>query len=124
MQQREHDVKPDGKPEGRHLGVTIFKGAEVVACMGVRPLWKGVGEGWVLTSPLVHECPKLLTVTALKALEWLERNKGYHRIGAHVLDGFGAAEDWAVALGFEYEGQAPGYGPNGENFAHYGRVCR
>jgi hypothetical protein len=124
MQQRPMDVKADGKPEGRHLGITIFKGAQVVACIGVRPLWAGVGEGWVLTSPLVHECPKLLTVITLRGLEWLERNRGYHRIGAHVLVGFNAAEEWAELLGFKREGDAPGYGPKGENFSHYGRVCQ
>lgn len=124
MDQRAHDVKSEGKPEGRHLGLTIFKGSEVVACMGIRPLWAGVGEGWVLTSPLVHECPKLFTTLALRGLAWLERNKGYHRIGAHVLVGFNAAEEWAVALGFQYEGKAPGYGPGGQDFSHYGRVCR
>jgi hypothetical protein len=124
MQQRGLDVKADKPASGRHLGLTLFKGSAVVACAGVRPLWAGVGEGWVLTSALVHECPELFTEVVQRGLDWLERNGGYHRIGAHVLDGFTAAELWAVSLGFTYEGNAPAYGPKGENFSHYGRVCR
>lgn len=123
IQQRGLDVKSTA-PKARFVGFTIFKGADVVACVGVRHLWRGVGEGWVLTSPLVHECPKLFTVLTMRGLEWLHRTKGYHRIGAHVLDGFSAAESWAKALGFSKEGPAPAYGPNGEDFTHYGRVWR
>lgn len=123
IQQRGHDVKAS-TPKTRFVGFTLFKGAEIVACGGVRHLWQGVGEGWVLTSPLVHECPRLFTVLALRGLEWLHRTKGYHRIGAHVLVGFNAAEKWANRLGFHREGPADGYGPNGEDFIHYGRVWR
>lgn len=122
IQQREYDAKADEAIAGRMIGLTIFKGKDIVACMGIRPLWRGVGEGWVLTSPLVEECPKFLTAVTLRGLLWLERNQGYHRIGAHVLVSFTAAHKWAERLGFKIEGPAPGYGPNGEDFVHYGRV--
>ena len=122
IEQRAFDVKSPRGPQEHYTGVSIFKGREIAACMGVRPLWGGVGEGWVLTSELVSECPKLLTSITLRCLDWLHRNQGYHRIGAHVSVNFTAAIAWAKALGFEIEGYAPGYGPGGEDFIHFGRV--
>ncbi len=124
IQQRQYDVKVDGQPTAKVLGFTILKGQDVVACVGVRDLWKGVGEGWVLTSPLVHECPKLFTALTLRGLRWLERNRGYHRIGARVITSFVEAQRWAEALGFEFEGPEFAVGPGKEDFYRYGRVCR
>lgn len=124
LEERQHDEKPASAPSGRPTGITIFRGAAIVACAGIRPLWPGVGEGWVLTGALVHECPDVFTEIILRGLRWLERNQGYHRIGAHVRCSFPAAAKWAEALGFKYEGLAPAFGIDGGDYLHYGRVSR
>lgn len=124
LQRRPYDPRHDGETPARLLGVTILKGKEVVACIGARELWPGNCEGWVLTSNLVHECPKFFHAVTLRGLLWLERNRGVRRIGAHVVKGWPDAKKWAERLGFTYEGEAPCYGPGGEDFFHYGRVRR
>jgi hypothetical protein len=124
IQQRPYDVKTDGAPTFKAVGFTILKGKEIVACVGTRDMWRGVCEGWVLTSPLVHECPKLFTALTLRGLRWLEQNKGYHRIGARVLQSFTEAQRWAGLLGFEFEGPEWAVGPGKEDFFRYGRVHR
>lgn len=103
--------------------VTLLRGSDVVACIGIRHLWNGVGDGWVLTSPLVHECPKLFMEIMRRGIDGL-REIGYHRIGANVLQSFSASSKWIERLGFEFEGVAWGLGPNGEDYFRYGRLLR
>jgi hypothetical protein len=124
IMERGHDVT-DAK-NVQHIpgpSITILKADAVVACIGVRILWNGVGDGWVLTSPLVHECPKLFMDMMKRGIDWLRRH-GYHRIGANVLQSFSESCRWIERLGFEFEGVAWALGPNGEDYYRYGRVLK
>ena len=124
LAQRGLDIFVPQVGPGRHVGFTIFKGKEAVACIGFRHKWGRVCEGWVLTSNLVVQCPKLLHKLTLHGLEWMERRRGVNRTGARVLVDFTTAQEWALRLGFTFEGLEPRGGPNGEDFFKYGRLAK
>lgn len=124
IRERGLDVTDAAEVRGRHVGFTIMRGHEVVACVGFRHVWPGVCEGWALTSPLVHGCPALFTDLARRGCQWLFRH-GYHRIGASALLSFGPARRWLERhLGFEFEGPAWAAGPHGEDYARYSLTRR
>ncbi|MBG0776972.1 MAG: hypothetical protein H0S85_11140 [Desulfovibrionaceae bacterium] len=110
----------------RGPALTLTAHGHVAACAGVALFWPGVGEGWCAPSAWALAHPLSFNRAARAVLEHLARTAGLHRLQAHVLAHDRRALRWIAWLGFEPEGECPGYGPYGENVIRFRRLftCR
>lgn len=104
------------KPPG--IALTAFDGRRVVLCGGIIPARPNVGVLWAL-----------LAADAGRHMVWLHRAtrrvlelQAWQRIEADVEAGFPAGCRWLELLGFQYEGEMPKYGLNGETHLRFGRT--
>jgi hypothetical protein len=103
---------------------TFFDGEDVIACVGIAPMWKGVGNAWALLSKRVIAHPLFLTRSVLALLDYAEQTYSYRRIEAAVAIDHAAAHRWIRHLGFSFEGIMTQYGLGGTgDFARYARTC-
>jgi hypothetical protein len=89
----------------------LYKG-KPIGCAGIRPLWKGVGEAWVMFGPDVRSHTLFLyrnTRSYMKKLVW---KYGFHRIQAYCRCDFPQAFGFLEILGFKMEGKAYKYNPD------------
>ena len=92
---------------------------QIVGCGGVHNLWPGVGEVWMVLSPLAKKYPYIWMATK-KLLSGMAQ--GYVRLQAVVDSEYLEAMRFSERLGFRLEGQMLRYGPHGENSVLYALV--
>lgn len=96
---------------------TWIKDDKIIGSGGIQRLWDGVGEAWLIIGDRALEHPVL---TGLKSIRMFKAMvEGFHRIQAHVLDGFEKGVQFATAVGFEHESLMRQYGPNKEDYHRY-----
>ena len=80
------------------------------ACGGIRPLWQGVGEAWLLLGKNYkpYRCG-LYKVVASKVKLGIQV---YHRVQAHCRVDFPGADHFLEGLGFQREGYMRQYYPD------------
>lgn len=89
-----------------------------VACAGFVPVWVGRAYAWALLGADVG--PHLLAVT--RAIRCRLACSGFRRVEMAVDCEFANGRQWARMLGFECEGLARAYLPNGRDAWIYARV--
>jgi len=99
-----------------------FVGDTLLGCGGIKLLWHGVGEAWVLFSPEVvnHKVGVYRVVT--EYLEKIIKDNNLHRVQAHVRCDFDIAVRFAENMGFKIEGRLFGFNPDGTDSYIYGLV--
>ncbi len=101
---------------------TWWEEEEVLAIVGVAPLWEGVGTVWTLLSAASRQRGVLLTRGVLRFIDLLHQGRGYRRLQATVELGDEIAQLWIIRLGFKYESTMVAYGPGGETHDMYVRL--
>jgi len=101
---------------------TLFKNDRIVTCGGISIYWQGVGEAWVLTSPLFYE--NRFTVHRLTRAHLAQVSLLYklHRVQAVADPNDPKAVQWLETLGFTFEGLMRKYGPDGRDYKLYARL--
>lgn len=99
---------------------TITNGVPV-ACGGILPLWEGVGEGWIVTSPLVEKYPYTFAKTVWRETERLIRSLNLDRIQTVVDAEHTVSQIWVERMGFENEGLMKKY-LGGRDFFRYALI--
>jgi hypothetical protein len=99
---------------------TITNGVPI-ACGGVLPLWKDVGEGWVVTSPLVEKYPVTFAKTVWRATKKLIESMDLYRIQTVVDAEHEVSQIWVERMGFENEGLMKKY-LGGRDFYRYALI--
>lgn len=107
---------------------TALYDGEMACCFGFSPLWSGVAEGWMLTTPLVEINPISLTRGAIRVFAHVAIKMKLHRLQLVVDERNELAIHWANALKFKQEGRLQGYSPDGATHVmyarYYGRTIR
>ena len=93
----------------------------VLGCIGVTPLWDGVGSAWAFLSEEILRQPLSLHKNVVHLLRDLEERDGYHRIEATVASNHDAGQRWLERLGFWCEGLLHSYGPDRADHYQYAR---
>jgi hypothetical protein len=91
------------------LSFTALHNGRPIGCGGIRPLWSGVGEAWVIFGPDVQDHTLFLyrnTRSYMKKLAWKYK---FHRIQAYCRVDFPQAFGFLEILGFKIEGKAYKY---------------
>jgi len=91
---------------------------EVIACGGIIPLWKHVGEAWVITSELVERFPFTFAKTIRRNLRLLIDTMGLDRVQTVIHADHEVSIKWAERMGFVDEGKMRKY-INGHDYYRY-----
>jgi hypothetical protein len=100
---------------------TIVASEGLVASGGILPLWKGVGEAWVVTSELVDTYPLLFAKTVWRKLYEIINGNGIERVQTTIHKDFIVSQKWAERMGFKNEGLMRKY-LGGEDYYRYALV--
>ncbi len=97
---------------------TALLEGQPIACAGITELWKGrgfawayLGDGWERHAKAIHRA----VLEVLKASRW-------RRVEMAVDSRYPAAKRWAWHLGFDFEGVARAYTPDGRDCEIWARV--
>lgn len=92
-----------------------------VACSGILPLWKGVGEGWAVTSSLVEKYPIIFAKTIWRETVRLIKALDLDRIQTTVDAEHTVSQRWVERMGFVNEGLMKKY-LGGRDFFRYALI--
>jgi hypothetical protein len=95
---------------------------KVVACFGVRNVWPGVGEAWMLPGTAIDRHAISLVRGARVIFSDLIKNQGFSRVHIVVDSANDSALRFAKAIGFEVEGIMRNFGPDGSNYYMMARI--
>jgi len=102
--------------------MTWFEEDEILAIVGVAPMWKGVGTVWTLLTAESKQRGVVLTRGVTRFIDMLYDTRGYWRLQATVEHDNDTAQVWIHRLGFHYEGTMTAYGPDSKTHDLYARV--
>lgn len=104
------------------MAYTAFDNGHVICSAGIKKLWFGVGEAWIVSSWRIREKP-IGVIKAIRARfdDIIETNE-LHRVQAAVRADWDEAVRFAEYLDFKNEGLMRGYGVDGRDYFRYARV--
>ncbi len=94
------------------LSMTGFVNDMIVGCGGIRKLWDGVGECWLMLSPQTNIYPVKTYKCIRDGFQKVIDESDFHRIQAWGRIGFTKAHTLFRHLGFKPEGIARKYTPD------------
>jgi len=115
------DVEQVAKNLSRGYGYTGLADGEIVGLGGILPLWKGVGEAWVVSSPLVARYPLFFYRTIYWMLEELMEKMELVRVQTTVHCKHERSIKWVEKMKFKNEGLMRKY-IGGQDYYRYARV--
>ena len=104
------------------LSVTGIVNDEIVGCGGIRKLWNGVGEFWLMLSPITNLYPIRTYECIRDGFEQLIEENDFVRLQAWGRVGFTKAHTLFRHLKFKPEGIARKYTPDGVDCILYAIV--
>ena len=104
------------------LSMTGYVDDVIIGCGGIRKLWKGVGEVWMMLSPEVNKYPIRTYECIKEAFNRMIKDNDFVRLQAWGRIGFPKAHTLFRHLGFKPEGIARKYTPDGVDAILYAIV--
>lgn len=98
----------------------LCKKGTAIAVGGIRELWPGTGEIWMLATKAIQKCP-IEVSKALKGALRRADEAGFFRIQCAVNIHFVESQKWVERAGFDMEAMLESY-INRENYFMYARV--
>jgi hypothetical protein len=102
--------------------ITFLKEDRPIAIFGGYCPLEGVMQFWGMVSDGVRECPVAFHKTCKSFLEFYQSKYTLRRMQINVRVDYPEGYRWAKALGFELEGVMKKYGPDGTDYALFGRT--
>jgi hypothetical protein len=95
------------------LSFTALCHGQPIACAGIRPLWPGVAEAWLLFGPEVKDHTIFIFKSTKRYLTDLVAKNNLWRLQAYCRTDFPEAINFLHHMGFKVEGKARKYNPDG-----------
>ena len=108
--------------EQKGLAYTCMINNKPIASAGMKMIWDGVAEGWVLASYKVWQHPVLVAKAIKKNFARLARLHGIKRVQTAVRADFKIGLKFAKWLGLQEEGLMKKYGFDGSDHYRYARI--
>jgi hypothetical protein len=105
------------------MSMTGYVDGKIVACGGIKKLWDGVGEVWLMLSPEIDKLTLRTGECIFRGLDELIRNNDFVRLQGWCRKDFVKAHTLFKHLGFTPEGVARKYTPDGVDCILYGKVA-
>lgn len=88
---------------GKGPAFTGTSNGDIIACAGVLIFWKGVGEGWAVTSPLVEKYKLTFAKVIHEKLTEIIKNYSLERVQTVVDAEHKISQEWLKRMGFGNE---------------------
>ena len=121
----DQDAKFDGDAmelEQDGLAYTCIINNAPIASAGMKIIWNGVAEGWVLATSKVWNHPLVIARAIKKNFARLARENNIKRVQTAVRADFKIGLKFASWLGLENEGLMKHYGFDGSDHFRYARI--
>ncbi len=105
-----------------NLSMTGLVDGVIIGCGGIRELWTGVGEVWLMLSPEVNRFPIRTGEVILDGMRALIEDNDFFRLQGWCRVGFVKAHTLFKHLGFKVEGTARKYTPDKVDCILYAKV--
>jgi hypothetical protein len=119
------DAKFEGEAmnlEESGLAFTGLVDDKPIFAAGMKPIWKGVAEGWVLATAKVWDHPLLVARAIKKDFARVAKQHGLWRVQTAVRSNFDQGLKFAKWLGLEDEGIMKQYGFDKTDHNRYARI--
>ena len=119
------DADFNGEPmnlEEKGLAYTCMIDNKPIASAGMKIIWKGVAEGWVIATEKVWEHPLLVAKAIKKNFARLAKENNIKRVQTAVRQDFKMGIKFSEWLGLENEGLMKHYGFDGSHQYRYARI--
>jgi len=103
-------------------GATYTRDGKIYACGGVYPVWKGVGQAWMIASGDYKKYKLNIGRYMKMAIDTAQKHFQFKRVQGTVRADHGEAADFLEWAGFEREGLLKCYGYNGQDHIMYARI--
>jgi|TARA_R100001198_G_scaffold84943_1_gene59016 hypothetical protein len=108
--------------EQQGLAYTCMINNKPIASAGMKIIWGGVAEGWVLATSKVWDHPLIIARAIKKNFARLARENKIKRVQTAVRADFKTGLKFAKWLGLENEGLMKHYGFDGSDHYRYARI--
>ena len=108
--------------EEKDLAFSGFINNNLIASAGMKLLWGGVAEGWVMATQDVWRHPIVIARAIKKNFEVLAKNNKIKRVQTAVRADFDIGLKFAKWLGLKNEGMMEYYGIDGSHHYRYARI--
>jgi hypothetical protein len=108
--------------EDDNMSMTGIVHGKIAGCGGIRELWPGVGEVWMMLSPEVNNYPLRTGQIIINGMRALIEDNDFVRLQGWARIDFDKAHTVFRHLGFKAEGIAEKYTPDGCNCILYART--
>jgi hypothetical protein len=108
--------------EQKGLAYTCMINNQPIASAGMKIIWGGVAEGWVLATSKVWDHPLVIARAIKKNFARLARENKIKRVQTAVRADFKTGLKFAKWLGLENEGLMKHYGFDGSDHYRYARI--
>jgi len=102
--------------------ITGWVDGEVIGVAGIDKLWEGVGNGWMMLTPLINKNIKEGYACICKGLKKLIKDNNLRRIQSYGRVDFPQCHILFEHLGFKVEGLARKYTPDGVDCILYSLI--
>lgn len=89
---------------------------KVVCCFGLRPIWKGVAEAWLVPGKGLEDHARTLLVGARTLFDQAVSDSDITRLQIYVKEENEVALRFAKAIGFDVESKLRKFGPEGADY--------
>ena len=121
----DEDAKFDGDAmnlEQRGLAYTCMINNEPVAAAGMKMIWSGVAEGWVIATNKIWDHPLLVAKAIKKNFARLAKENNIKRVQTAVRANYTTGLRFAKWLGLQEEGLMKKFGFDGSDQYMYARL--
>ena len=108
--------------EQKGLAYTCIINNEPIAAAGMKIIWDGVAEGWVLATSQVWNHPLVIARAIKKNFSCLAKQHNIKRVQTAVRADFKIGLKFASWLGLQNEGLMKHYGFDGSDHFRYARI--
>ena len=105
-----------------NMSMTGLVDGVIVGCGGIRELWPGVGEVWVLLSPEVNKYPIATAAVIMNGMRALVEDNDFYRLQGWCRIDFIQAHTLFRHLCFKPEGIARKYTPDKQDCLLYAKI--
>ena len=119
------DMEFDGNPmnlEQDNLAFTGMIDGEPIFAAGMKIIWGGVAEGWVIATNKVLQHPLLVAKAIKKDFARVAKENNIKRVQTAVRQDYDTGIKFAKWLGLENEGLMKHYGFDGSHQYRYARI--
>ncbi len=104
------------------LAFTAIHNGHIVCSAGIKPLWPGVGEAWIIATWRINKKALSVVKAIHRDFERLIETNGFNRVQAAVRSDWPQAVNFCEYLGFKQEGLMRQYGVDGRDYFRYARL--